>query len=378
MFPMIRQKYLKFGIVAILYVLFVIWLKNYWWLLGLIVIYDMYISHKVNWTFWKKRNKKNSTLIEWIDALIFAVIAVTLINIYLFQNYKIPTPSMESTMLVGDHLYVSKVSYGPRVPNTPLAFPFTQNRLPFFNTESYLTWIKLPYKRLAGFSKVKRDDIVVFNFPAGDTVVLENSATSYYSIIRQFAHQQKLSDEIAGKNVKNEDQYYSEARDYVRKTYTIVDRPVDRRDNYIKRCVAIPGDTIQIVNGQVSINGKPQKNFAGLQYNYYVKTNGTPLNPRVLSKYNISREHLNINYNPNYILPLTTKQVAELQRDIREIVSIENMLKKVYDPQIFPYIENYGWMLIITGLMDNRHVKTVNLDLDNLPLYRNDYRKLRR
>ncbi len=371
MYSIIGNKYFKFGVVAFLYTLFVIWLKNFWWLFGLGVIYDMYITHKVNWTFWKKRDKKNSVFIEWIDALIFAIIAVTLINIYLFQNYKIPTPSMEGTMLVGDHLYVSKLSYGPRVPNTPLAFPFTQNRLPIINTESYLTWIKLPYKRLKGFSNVERDDIVVFNFPAGDTVVLENSATSYYSIIRQFAHQQLLSDEYSGRVIKSESQYYSEARNYVRETYTIVNRPVDRRDNYIKRCVAIPGDTLLIVNGLVYINGKPQQNFAGLQYNYHVKTNGTPLNPRMLNKYNISREHLNINYNPDYIIPLTSKQVADLQKDIKDIVSIEKHIDRGYDPQIFPYIKEYGWNVDNYGpLWIPAKNQTVKIDLQNISVYR--------
>ena len=114
-------KYLKFGIAALLYLLVVIWIGNYILLLGLIIVFDVYVSEKVNWAFWKKRNGKNSTVIEWLDALIFAVIAVTLINIFLFQNYRIPTPSMEKTLLVGDHLAVSKVAYGPRMPNTPIA-----------------------------------------------------------------------------------------------------------------------------------------------------------------------------------------------------------------------------------------------------------------
>jgi len=366
-----ESKYFKFGIVSFFYILFIIWLNNYWWLFGLAVIYDMYVTRKVNWTFWKKREGKNSTVIEWIDALIFAVIAVTLINIYLFQNYKIPTPSMESTMLVGDHLYVSKVSYGPRVPNTPIAFPFTHNRLPVVNSESYLTWIKLPYRRLAGFSKVKRDDIVVFNFPAGDTVVLENSATSYYSIVRQFAHQQKMSDKNSGRLLKTDDEYWDDARNYVRKTFTIVNRPVDRRDNYIKRCVAIHGDTLQIINGQVYINGKTQKEFSGLQYNYHVKTNGTPLNPRHLAKYNIPREYLSLNNNPNYLIPLTSEQVANLKKEIREIVSIEKYIEKGYDFQIFPNIEKYGWNMDNYGpLWIPSKGSSVKLNLENLSVYR--------
>ena len=139
----LKKDYVKFAIASVIYILWVIWLGNYWFLIGLAVIFDVYISKKVHWSFWKKREGKNSTLIEWLDALIFAVIAVTLINIFLFQNYKIPTPSMEKSLLVGDHLYVSKVAFGPKIPNTPLAFPFAQNTLPLTTkTKSYLEWIK--------------------------------------------------------------------------------------------------------------------------------------------------------------------------------------------------------------------------------------------
>ena len=141
MMELLKNKYIKFAVAAILYVLFVIWLENYWFLFGLIIIFDIYITQKVNWTPWKKRHGKNSALVEWIDALIFAVVAVTLINIFLFQNYKIPTGSMEKSLLIGDHLYVSKVAYGPRIPNTPLSFPFAQHTMPLIGSKSYLEWI---------------------------------------------------------------------------------------------------------------------------------------------------------------------------------------------------------------------------------------------
>jgi len=159
----LKNKYFKFGIAAILYLLFVIWVGSYWLLFGLAVVFDIYVTEKVNWTFWKKRNEKNSAFIEWLDALIFAVIAVTLINIFFFQNFRIPTGSMEKSLLIGDHLFVSKLSYGPRIPNTPLSFPFTQHTLPIIRTKSFLEWIHWPYKRLAGFHKIKNNDIVVFN-----------------------------------------------------------------------------------------------------------------------------------------------------------------------------------------------------------------------
>jgi signal peptidase I len=144
------SKYLRFIIAAIIYLLVVIWIGNYWFLIGLAVVYDVYVSGKVNWAFWKSRSGKNSTLIEWLDALIFAVIAVTLINIFFFQNYRIPTGSMEKSLLIGDHLFVSKIAYGPRMPNTPLAFPFTQHTMPITKGKSWSDLIHWPYKRLAG------------------------------------------------------------------------------------------------------------------------------------------------------------------------------------------------------------------------------------
>ena len=248
---LLSNKYFKFALAAIIYILWVIWVGNYWLLLGLTVIFDTYITNKVNWAFWKKRDGKNSTVVEWIDALIFAVVAVTLINIFLFQNFKIPTGSMEKTLLIGDHLFVSKISYGPRIPNTPLSFPFTQHTLPIVKTKSYLEWMKWPYKRLKGTGEVKNDDIVVFNFPAGDTVALQQQARSYYSIVREVSEEMKMRDARSGLGLKSESEYLKMGRTQVRSTYDIAFRPVDKRDNYIKRCIALPGDTLTIINGNV-------------------------------------------------------------------------------------------------------------------------------
>ena len=210
----LKNKYFKFGVAFTIYILWVIWLGNYWFLFGIPILFDIYVSKKVNWSPWKKRNKKNSTVVEWIDALIFAVVAVTIINIFLFQNYKIPTGSMERTLMIGDHLYVSKVSYGPRIPNTPLSFPFAQNIL-FGTTPSYLTWIQWPYKRLAGFGEVQRDDIVVFNYPEGDTVSLEMpSNQSYYSFIRERSEEMKAYD-LKSKFTGVIDEYYNIIRNEI-------------------------------------------------------------------------------------------------------------------------------------------------------------------
>lgn len=186
-----------------------------------------------------------TALREWADAIVFAVVAATLIRIFVAEAYMIPTPSMEKTLLVGDFLFVSKFHYGARIPNTPLAMPFVHHTIPVINTKSYVEWIKLPYKTLPGFETVKRNDMVVFNFPAGDTVVLEDQGPSYYDIVRITAYQNHVD--------------YNTAREYLwqNENIHITARPVDKRENYIKRCVAIPGDKLEVKDGVLFINDAP-------------------------------------------------------------------------------------------------------------------------
>ncbi|KPK87957.1 MAG: hypothetical protein AMS27_00930 [Bacteroides sp. SM23_62_1] len=371
MVAFLKNKYFRFGFTSVIYILWVVWLKNYWFFFGVAIIFDIYITKKVNWAFWKKRNQKNSVWIEWLDALIFAVIAVTIINIFLFQNYKIPTPSMEKSMLVGDHLYVSKVAYGPRMPNTPLSFPFTNNTMPIIKTKSYLEWIHRPYKRLAGFGKVKRDDVVVFNFPAGDTVVLVHSERSYYSIVRDYADQIREADKIRNNPLRTWEEYLNEGRERVWNDFEIVSRPVDKRDNYIKRCVAIPGDTLKLIHGQIYINGQPSANYKGNQHRYFVVTDGNPINPKRFDQLGIARDDREQMGN-TYILPLTDENVETL-RGYSNVISIEKYesLENIYNFQIFPHHPNYPWTLDNFGpLWIPEKGATINLDHDNLPLYK--------
>ncbi|HSH50607.1 MAG TPA: signal peptidase I, partial [Bacteroidales bacterium] len=286
-----KNKYFKFGFTALIYILWVLWIKNYWFLFGLLVIFDFYITKFVNWTFWKKRGvaKPKSAVIEWIDALIFAIIAATLIRMFLIEAYTIPTSSMEKTLLVGDYLFVSKVSYGPKLPNTPISFPFAHHTLPLTkDKKSYVEWIKRPYKRIAGFGNIKRNDIVVFNFPTGDTVVVEMQDQDYYSIIRQYGDELKRRDIQSGNPIKTFDYYKKLARKYIWDQFNITIRPVDKRENYIKRCVAIPGDSLFIEHGQVYINGEEQPHFEKMQYDYFVKTKGKEINSKHFERLNIS------------------------------------------------------------------------------------------
>lgn len=196
---------------------------------------------------------------EWADAIVFAVVAAHIIRTFVFEAYMIPTESMEKTLLVGDFLFVSKFHYGARVPNTPLSIPFFHHTVPAINTNAYLEWIKLPYMKLPGFEKVKRNDMVVFNFPAGDTVTKEfESADPYYDIVRRTMVQYNVD--------------YSSAREMVWQTYHIITRPVDKKENYIKRCVGLPGDKLEVRDGQLFINDAPAYHPENSQMSYLVKT----------------------------------------------------------------------------------------------------------
>jgi signal peptidase I len=367
-----QTKYIKFAIAAIIYVLVVIWIGNYWLLLGLGVIFDIYISKKVNWTFWKKREGKNSTFIEWLDALIFAVIAVTLINIFLFQNYRIPTPSMEKSLLVGDHLFVSKLAYGPRMPNTPIAFPFTQHTIPIVKSRSWSNLVVWPYKRLAGLGHVKNNDPIVFNFPEGDTVVLENQAESYYEIVRRTAREMQARDNYGNPQPKPAEYYMPMARKEIWDRYEIIYRPVDRRDNYVKRCVGLPGDTVTIISSELYINGKLVKENKTQQMNYYVGTNGTTINPKAFERLGISKSDQGVASGSAYYLPLTKPNAEAIAKFVNvTYVTPDHARKGDFKPHIFPYDperawneDNYGPLWIpVKGA-------TVKIDTSNLCLYK--------
>ena len=366
--------WIRFGITTLAYLLWVIWLGNYWFILGIPVIYDIYISKKVNWTFWKKREGKNSAFIEWLDALIYAVIAVTFINIFFFQNYKIPTGSMEKELLIGDHLFVSKLSYGPRLPNTPLSFPFAHNTLPLTRfTKSYVEWISWPYKRLAGIREVDNNHIVVFNFPEGDTVILEMQTQSYYAVLRDVSNQLYERDIRSESEIKSYDYYRSEAREYLEENYNIIDRPVDKRDNYIKRCIAIPGDTFEIINGEVFISGQSaDTELDNLQYQYNVRTDGTPLNMRSLNRLDIYSDDV-INYSSSEYYITMTKDNAETILNFRNVTSVERWVNRPgnFNKGVFPHDSAFLWNEDNMGpLVIPAKGESVTLTKNNISLYK--------
>ena len=368
----LSDKYFKFGLVAFLYLLWSYWVGNWWLLLGVPVLFDIYVTKKVNWAFWKKREGPNSKVVEWIDALIFAVIAVTLINIFIFQNYKIPTGSMEKTLQIGDHLFVSKLKYGPKIPNTPLSFPFAQHTMPLtINTKSYLEWLQWPYKRLTGFTRIKNDDNVVFNFPEGDTVLVAHQADSYYLQLRRVARQFEMQDNFSGKAMQSAEQYIAMSRKYILEQEEITVRPVDKRDNYIKRCVAIPGDTLRIIDTQVFINGKPQEKYPSMQFRHLIYTDGSRINARTLEKLSIYKSDVSDLGNGIFEMPL----IADNAEELKKLGTVHSVEKKVlpqgeFDYEIFPHDENYPWNLDNFGpLWIPKKDATVKIDLTNISIY---------
>ena len=339
----------------VLYLAWVIWLGNYWWLLGLLVIFDWHITHKVNWMFWKKQYKegeKHNVWLDWLDAIIFAVIVVTFINMFFFQAFKIPSSSMESSLYTGDHLFVSKVTYGPKVPETPLTVPFTHNVI--FGKESYSTLIHNDYHRLKGRRSVERGDYVVFNFPHGDTVLTRFPSEDYYAWVRN-----------AGRS------------------YTIANggplkvRPVDKEDHYVKRCVAVPGDTLEVRDGLVWINGVQQEVYPGIQLTYRVTTTGQRINSRNLEKLGLNLDELYFDGDlPGYpAMPLTAKMLEEV-KSYSSVASVEPNLD-VFPPDypdsylsLFPFTEDTRWTRDNYGpLWIPKKGETIDLTIGNLPLY---------
>lgn len=350
--------WIKFAVVTVLYLLWALWAQSWLMLILLPVIFDWYITKKVNWTFWKKRGvKKQTKFVEWVDAIIFAVVVTTIIRIFLFEAYTIPTSSMEKSMMVGDYLFVSKVAYGPKIPNTPIAMPFVHNTMPLTkSTKSYSELIKWPYKRIAGLGNVERNDIVVFNFPTGDTVIIGAENPDYYAQMRALADYYDIS--------------IPEARELINERAEIIVRPVDKREHYIKRCVGLPGDTLTYRDGVLYVNGVQSESPENMQYNYIVTTSGTSLNKLKLKEIGISYDDMAGNSPYQYNLPLTGEMVTKL-KEFPNVKSVERVVMREPSPEIFPFDTlNYKWSVDNFGpLYIPKKGESVKLTLQNLPLY---------
>lgn len=367
----LANKWFKFGIVFLLYILCVLWIGNWWLLILAPIIFDIYITKKVHWAFWKKKGvEKQTKVVEWIDALIFAVVAATLIRMLFFEAYTIPTSSMEKTMLVGDYLFVSKVAYGPKMPNTPLAVPFTHHTLPFTQSmKAYSEAIKLPYKRIAGTSKIKRNDIVVFNFPAGDTVVVGMENPDYYVQLRSNARGYQQAEASRGNNILY-DEAEAKVRELMNQRYEIITRPVDKRENYIKRGVGMPGDILELKEGLLYVNGQRAEDAKNVQFDYIITTNGTPLNKKKLKDdIGISYDDMGMSSASVYELPLTAEMVEKLKKfpNVVEIIRKQDVGPNI---DVFPFSEQYDWNVDNFGpLYVPKKGDKVELNMKTLPLY---------
>ena len=308
----------------------------------------------------KTTRPKKSTGREWFDAIVFAVVAALIIRTYVFEAFTIPTSSMEKSLRVGDYLIVSKIHYGPKRPNTPLSFPFVHNTLPFSKTaKSYVEWIKLPYHRYPGITTIKRNDPIVFNYPAGDTVC-ENyqSSISYYDLIREYGRKAVWNNKVSlpgygpcGK---------------------VIAHPVDKRENYVKRLIGMPGDKLQIIDGIVYINDEQGFQPENMQFGYTVTTTGNGINKRILDKYDITE--VRNSANPNECTLFISEKVAEELRSLSFITSVERNITPAgtdlqseifpHRPDLYPWnVDNYGPIEI------PKKGQTVQLTLENLPLY---------
>ncbi len=329
---------------------------------------------------------------NWIDPIIFAVIAASIIRGYFIEAFTIPTSSLEKSLMVGDFLFVNKFAYGPKIPQTPLSFPFAHHTLPLSETKkSYLEWIKLPYFRLPGFGSVKNNQIVVFNYPDGDTVLLKMQNASYYQTVREVAEEIKQTQ--GGKNTST--YYKNEAWSFLngpQQPYgEVVSRPIDKRDHYVKRCVSIAGDKFEIINGEVHINGTKQQMPEHAQHRYIVRTNGSVFgenssnkdNPHFLSNINLlddldiyvseagKIQSPNSNDTTFYDLNMPV-DVADKVKKIPGVYSITKKIepKNYYDYRIFPHSPAYPWNNDNFGpLLIPKAGMTIPIDTHNLCLY---------
>ncbi len=342
------------------------------------VVYFPYLAYRPQEKFlgYKAvKNHKKSTAREWIDAGVFAVVAATLIRIFVFEAYTIPTGSMEKTLLVNDFLFVSKLSYGPRIPNTPLAIPFVHHTLPGLKIKSYTEVIKLPYTRWFA-SPVKRNDVVVFNFPAGDTLTKEfDSQKPYYDIIlaQKSYERSKLKGQFNEHDPRLDALAEQRAREAVWDTYTVTTRPVGKRENYIKRCVGIPGDTIEIKDGILFVNGQKAFISSTAATEYRVTTQNKILNEIELQEAGIRLNMDDVDFRMEgdyYIINLTLEEV-EIVKKIPGVTGVTRLMS-IPDYDIFPRdtsvanwsIDNFGKLWI------PKKGATIELNKANIAFYK--------
>lgn len=382
-----KVQWAKCVVVIILYLLFLYWLESWLGLLAVPFIFDVYITKKIKWQWWKEAERPVKFVMSWVDALVFALVAVYFINLFFFQNYVIPSSSLEKSLLTGDYLFVSKASYGPRIPETPLTMPLTQHTLPVVECKSYIEWPHWDYRRAKGLGKVELNDIVVFNFPAGDTLCSapRYQAMDYYQICYSIGYQlypqrpnpDSLTTEQraryfatiyqAGKaEVERNQMEYGE----------IITRPTDRRENYVKRCVGLPGQTLQIKNRIVYLDGKANKEPDNVQYTYYVKLKQA-IPDELMKELGISMEDL-MSLNTMGYMPLTKRAASVLasRKDLAESIALNTDANTL---DVYPLNGNTHWTRDNYGpVWIPQKGKSIRLTPENLPVYERPIRTYER
>ena len=377
-----RVQWGKFIAVTLCYLLFLFWVGSWWGLIVVPFIYDVYISKKIKWQWWKDAEGPTRFIMGWVDALVFALVAVYFINLFFFQNFVIPSSSLEKSLLTGDYLFVSKVSYGPRIPETPLSMPLTQHTLPIINTKSYIEWPHWDYRRVKGLGHVKLNDIVVFNYPAGDTLCSADAYKDqdYYALCSYIGKSLLASQGMEQPDLKAMNPVAQ--RDYLERVMAmgrkymkdnpveygeIITRPTDRRENYVKRCVGLPGQTLQIKNRIVYLNGKANKEPDNVQYSYYVKLKGQ-MPTELMDELGISNEDM-ASLNQYGYLPLTQRAAKKLAAR-KDIVADIRLNTDAQTGDLYPLNAYTGWTRDNYGpVWIPKKGATVKLNMKNIAVY---------
>ncbi|MDO5971692.1 signal peptidase I [Flavivirga aquimarina] len=311
--------------------------------------YNYYLNYIADVSHIENRNLQPKTSAgDWVSSILFAIVAATIVHTYFIQPFTIPSSSLEKSLLVGDFLFVSKFHYGARIPMTTVGAPMVHDTIPKLGTKSYLfndnfeerktSWInklQLPYLRFPGFEKIDRNEIVVFNQPA-DTLLDMN-------------------------NFRPDRNYY---------------KPIDKKTNLVKRCVAVAGDSLEIRNGYVYINGKQNElpDRAHLQFSYFVQPKTNQFSQAYLKKrYDITDDFRIINDQNTYHFSAISDEALAKFKNHPNVASITPIKQKkgVRDPNVFPHNPNYKWNVDFFGpLYIPEEGKTIDINLDVLPLYK--------
>ncbi len=405
-----KWQWTKFIIVLVLFLLFLYWVKSWWGLIVVPFIFDAYITKKIRWQWWKDAESPVRFVMSWVDAIVFALVAVYFINLFFFQNYVIPSSSLEKSLLTGDYLFVSKVSYGPRIPQTPLTMPLTQHTMPLFRCKSYIEWPHWDYRRVKGLGNVELNDIVVFNYPAGDTICTDEryQANDYYQMVYTIGEallmQQNPNINLKAMTTREQREFfenaYEEGRKYLvnnQQEYGVIDsRPTDRRENYVKRCVGLPGQTLQIKDKVVYLDGKANKEPDNVQYTYFVKLNNLSVSQLLGEEYSDLRKELGISeedvtclsrlhsgdvengqvLNPSVLqkydgyMPLTKNAAKQLKKRgiAKKVKPVTD--KDIYSGPNYPLNAFTGWTRDNYGpVWIPKKGESIKLTLENLPVY---------